>query len=69
MKIAISQKGILTLAPNAIRGQRYWCPDCGQLVRICRGKAKQAYFAHQNNRQHGQGETNEHQVGKAQMLK
>ena len=69
MKITISQKGILTLAPNAIRGQQYWCPNCGQLVRICRGKAKKAYFAHQNDRQHGQGETNEHQVGKIQMLK
>lgn len=69
MQVAKNRKGQLIYAWNASKNCSYYCPVCKQLLKFCHGKYKQAYFAHLNKDcQLGGPETNEHLLGKRQLL-
>lgn len=68
MKIALNQMGHLVRAEEATRGHQYVCPACQAPVRFCQGRKKVPYFAHQCAHR-GEGETDEHQLGKEQLYR
>ena len=59
----------LVAAAQAHSGQIYWCPQCGAVVRVRRGRVNRAYFAHKSvPTGASREETDQHVAGKHQLV-
>lgn len=69
MLVAKNGQGQLVYAWQSKPDRAYYCPECGQPLRLCVGTQKAAYFAHcrRSSCQLDQGESSQHLTGKHQM--
>lgn len=59
----------LVAAVQAHPDQTYWCPQCGAVVRVRRGRVNRAYFAHESTAiSVDPKETAQHATGKRQLV-
>lgn len=67
--LVAKHNGQLIMANVAYPGLKYACPVCNQEVHLRRGKIKVAHFAHCRGAgcSYGEGETEEHLLGKLQI--
>lgn len=69
MLVAHNEAGTRVSAASSRKEGRYFCPGCGGLVVLKRGKIKVPHFAHKDSTDcpWGEGETHDHMVAKTEM--